>query len=347
MHLKCSRTHIFCNACIFVHQPIRFEHFHTQLSVHVSLTFYLCLLLSLASALPVNHTRVAMPTTLADLPDAANHAYIDHVLDDGSSHKLIILVTVNTGYLDFFRNWLHYYRKLGLGMYLVIAEDKAAFQTLYDDPDMNLKGRVLYAGDDERVRGVGKEASLESAFNFRTAGFSAIVNRRPTYLQIILQLGYDVLYTDVDTIWLQDPLPFLSNATIQLYTQADPSNEHEAQEGMACSGFVLMRCTRFVIDFVTQWRLALEDSGDFARVVTNQQTFDSLIQDILLGTNILVENLRFLEFDLFPNGALFFDKEWREKQARRPVIIHNNWIIGHDEKVVRFRELGLWHADKV
>ena len=167
----------------------------------------MAMLLALATALPVNHTRVAMPTTLADLPDAAAHAHISRVLDDGSSHKLIILVTVNTGYLDFFRNWLHYYRRLGLGMYLVIAEDRAAFQTLYDDPDMNLKGRVLYAGDDERVRDIGNISDPETAFNFRTAGFSATVNRRPVYMQSILHLGYDVLYSDVDTIWLQDPLP--------------------------------------------------------------------------------------------------------------------------------------------
>ena len=297
----------------------------------------MAMLLALATALPVNHTRVAMPTTLADLPDAAAHAHISRVLDDGSSHKLIILVTVNTGYLDFFRNWLHYYRKLGLGMYLVIAEDRAAFQTLYDDPDMNLKGRVLYAGDDERVRDIGNISDPETAYSFGMSEFNVLVQRRPTYFSLLLNLGYDVLYSDVDTIWLQDPLPYMTNHTFTIHVQSDSASEREKPSSMACTGFIMLTSTPQVRELVFLWNKVLSVRRG---TITNQLTFSSL-----LTVTISQGKLKafFLPYTLFPNGALYFDKQWRERLQAAPVLVHNNWIMGHDEKRERFQELGLWH----
>jgi len=35
---------------------------------------------------------------------------------------------------------------------------------------------------------------------------------------------------------------------------------------------------------------------------------------------------------------------WKDKPERREgaVIVHNNFVVGHDAKVERFREAGLW-----
>ncbi|MCI04592.1 UDP-D-xylose:L-fucose alpha-13-D-xylosyltransferase MGP4-like, partial [Trifolium medium] len=40
-------------------------------------------------------------------------------------------------------------------------------------------------------------------------GFFNFTARRPSHLLKILELGYSVMYNDVDMVWLADPFPYL------------------------------------------------------------------------------------------------------------------------------------------
>jgi hypothetical protein len=40
----------------------------------------------------------------------------------------------------------------------------------------------------------------------------------------------------------------------------------------------------------------------------------------------------------FPDGLMSFDRKMR----RNVVVVHNNYIIGHENKVQRFMNVGLW-----
>ena len=49
----------------------------------------------------------------------------------------------------------------------------------------------------------------------------------------------------------------------------------------------------------------------------------------------------------FPSGGLYFKNEtWRKETTGQHVIVHNNYIIGIDKKVQRFRAAGLWLVEK-
>ena len=61
-----------------------------------------------------------VPKTFADIEVAARHFHIKRPLGDGeppSTRKTVILLTVSYGFIDFFRNWLYYFRKLAIGNY--------------------------------------------------------------------------------------------------------------------------------------------------------------------------------------------------------------------------------------
>lgn len=48
----------------------------------------------------------------------------------------------------------------------------------------------------------------------------------------------------------------------------------------------------------------------------------------------------------FPSGGLYFTNEtWVKETKGKHAIIHNNYIIGYDEKMKRFRDFGLWLVD--
>ena len=49
------------------------------------------------------------------------------------------------------------------------------------------------------------------ALVFVNQGFFNLTSRRPQYLLEILELGYSVLYNDVDMVWLADPFSYFNN----------------------------------------------------------------------------------------------------------------------------------------
>ena len=74
-----------------------------------------------------------IPTTIANLAEAAELARIDRAMDDGTTRPTVILITINEGYLSFFRNWLLYFMELGYGAkFLVMCEDQSSFGILYN-----------------------------------------------------------------------------------------------------------------------------------------------------------------------------------------------------------------------
>ena len=48
----------------------------------------------------------------------------------------------------------------------------------------------------------------------------------------------------------------------------------------------------------------------------------------------------------FPTGGLYFkNKTWVKETKGKQVIIHNNYILGAEKKIKRFRDYGLWLVD--
>ena len=70
-------------------------------------------------------------------------------------------------------------------MYLVIAEDQAAFDTLYNDHALNLKGRIINALSDSVLNNnTIKQQRNDEGFNFQTPDFAKLVGRRPAYIEV-------------------------------------------------------------------------------------------------------------------------------------------------------------------
>ncbi|KAF2582256.1 hypothetical protein F2Q68_00002506 [Brassica cretica] len=112
-------------------------------------------------------------------------------------------------------------------------------------------------------------------------GFFNFTARRPQHLLQIVELGYSVMYNDVDMVWLQDPFKYLEG-------------RHDA----------------YFMDDMTAVDLYL------------------------------------LPQAAFPTGGLYFkNKTWVKDTKGKHVIIHNNYIVGFEKKIKRFRDYGLWLVD--
>ena len=225
------------------------------------------------------------------------------------NNRWIVLMTVNYGFFDMFQNWLWYFQSHHLNIPVVVmAEDDKIFHTLTS----------VYRDNLTIVR--SNKNNTESAANFRSASYNKLVSERPSHILRYLEMGNDVLYCDTDSVWLQDPFPYLVG-DFDIWAQMDMTS--------FCTGFLAIKSNTRTKQLIKDWKLYMSGRSD----ISNQPRFNAMNKSML--------RIQKLDTTLFPSGLLYFDK-FSDKQRSNSVVVHNNYIIGHDVKVQRFKKFGLW-----
>jgi Nucleotide-diphospho-sugar transferase/Polysaccharide biosynthesis len=234
----------------------------------------------------------------------------------------VILLSVNDGYYDFFLNWLIHYNKLDIAIIVVvIAED--------DSVEEKLKTYVLPVSPNVRVERSRLALDL-SAFTFNTENYKQLVSERATHILQKLEEGIHVIYTDVDTVWRLSPLPYLSAAgEVDAIMQVERTSK-DGHRPYYCTGFMALVSNERTIQLMSDWQKALKDSPQ-----QNQPIFHKI-----LHTKSAVKHQP-LPIANFPNGLMYFT-EFNDDQREKVVVVHNNFIRGHDRKKERFEQTGLW-----
>jgi len=83
--------------------------------------------------------------------------------------------------------------------------------------------------------------------------------------------------------------------------------------------------------------------------LTNQVALDTVLKD-MLNRNKRAILIHTLDNDAFPCGNIYFEKGMvvypdDVAKCKDCVIVHNNWIVGKDAKIYRFKEIGMWQVD--
>jgi len=86
---------------------------------------------------------------------------------------------------------------------------------------------------------------------------------------------------------------------------------------------------------IEHWR----DGAIRANATTHdQQVFNKIIQAYITSKKLYI---RRLDNKKFPDGNKYFNR-YNETERKDAVVVHNNYIIGHDKKLTRFQKHGLW-----
>ncbi|KAL4229870.1 hypothetical protein ACF0H5_010261 [Mactra antiquata] len=222
-----------------------------------------------------------------------------------------VLLAVNDAFFDFFSNWFFYYTKLKLNLPIVImAEDEKVYTKL---KSVCSYCQILRSG-----------LNLHEAFNYNSANFIKLMSQRPSNILRLLRDGKNVLHVDVDSVWLHNPLPHLDMSVDVTYQLDGPNN--------VCMGFIAIKSNNRTIELVEQWRKRMSQKPK----QNDQETFNSVLQNN--KGSIRHQGLDAMQF---PNGRQYF-VDFNRTQRSRVVIVHNNYIIGHDTKKERFQKFGLW-----
>nr|CAD1833473.1 unnamed protein product [Ananas comosus var. bracteatus] len=194
----------------------------------------------------------------------------------------------------------------------------------------------------------------QSAHKFGSQGFFNFTSRRPRHLLQILELGYSVMYNDVDMVWLADPFRYLEGNHDVYFTDdmaaVKPLNHpHDlpppGKKGRTyiCSCMIFLRPTEGAKKVMNKWIEELREQPWSKKTKSNDQPAFNWA----LNKTASQVDLYLLPQAAFPSGGLYFKNEtWVKETKGMHVIIHNNYITGFEKKIKRFRDFGLWFVDK-
>ena len=186
----------------------------------------------------------------------------------------------------------------------------------------------------------------------QSAGFSEIAVLKPVAVAVALRASVKVVWwVDTDVVLLRD-LPS-SRAAFAIQAGGLHARDYAINEDQfhteQCTG--VFRVTKEAEPILVQSALELATIRDKhpERTWAGDQAATNLVMHerrFREGTNISVEVFDALEV---PGGGLFFEGPLDEDRGplirANPILAHNNFLVGKDKKLERFRAHGMWYAD--
>jgi hypothetical protein len=112
--------------------------------------------------------------------------------------KTVFLTGCNLGFINHLHNFKCFMDRLGI-QFLVLAMDPFVHEYLVNNTNMN---SYLVGG------GVVGEVGTDNA-DFRSHQFNLITQKKKEAVHDVMELGFDVVFSDTDVAVLRDPMPSL------------------------------------------------------------------------------------------------------------------------------------------
>lgn len=117
--------------------------------------------------------------------------------------KTVLITGCNHGFVNHLHNFKCFADRLGM-KFLVMAMDRHAHE--YITKNTSMESYLMVGGAVGEVGGTATE--------FRSKQFNLITAKKKEAVHDILELGYDVLFSDTDVAILRDPIPYMVRANV-------------------------------------------------------------------------------------------------------------------------------------
>ncbi|CAH1784470.1 unnamed protein product [Owenia fusiformis] len=292
-----------------------------------------------------NHKSTSHSYTSTDAVVTAKKTYehrlnkLVSILSKAACENNIILTIVDRAYLPMFWNlWKSLHNVKLTQCFLPISLDIFTFEAL---TNKNITTYFEVGYDSKSNVNISKFGTVE--FNRKT-------NQKITYLLQVLKLGYNVLFTDGDVVFLRDPFETLncvypdcdlavqSNGMRLPWQLLKESGLHRnTKTDEINSGFMYLRASKPTISLFTKVR-SLSIKGNFSR--NDQDYLNIVAQPILCKTTKSDLKIKILDKQKYVPGLVL---KQMQKVAPEVVIIHNNFLMEHTDKIAGFKKFGLWY----
>lgn len=230
-----------------------------------------------------------------------------------------VLVIVVDQFYEYFLNWLAHYKKLILNHLdvIVVAGDESSMKKLLVEP--RLPAHFQVDATSVITEGVG---SIPSSYgrSIETAQVHSISKR--------LQSGQNIIYTDVRTVWLSDPIPLIESLQDSDIIAGADGTTPQVESPRYTARFLVIRTNERSKSFMKEWKAALQSSK------WNEATFNSLMNRGLIHAK------PFPPYE-FQNGSDFCSPQ-PEHPPEKAVIVHSIDKSPHLKQNLRFHNKTLW-----
>ena len=246
--------------------------------------------------------------TASEVASSANaHAHtqaldgtLDRALRSAGADRFLMLTFGNAKVLDHLLNFCHHARRAGI-VHVVGAVDVDAFTKLASHGEIATYKTPL----------AFERYTLDGGNSHSSSSWKRFAAMRTGEVARVVQLGYDVLHSDTDIIWLRDPTPYLMCAgaaarvggefgsesrfpcaplrSADVAVSSDNMGPSRAVAGRAAyhasgtfnSGILLFRATPDGKRFVKAWHQNVAEparGSRFARLTSDQQVFNNMVR---------------------------------------------------------------------
>ena len=220
------------------------------------------------------------------------------------------LTFLNSGCIDICKNMLISAEKVGINMdnfYIACLDDNA-----YDNLK-HYKNSFLH---------INQPITEYQNWTFnKMSGFRNIVKNKWSIIKKIYQENKNLCWVDTDIVFVKNPLELIQGHDKILFQSESNVKNPKLTLG---SGFMIFNDTK-------ECESLVNECG------SNEIEDDMLIVNkIALGK--YKDHIALLSSDFFPNGHLYYNQGKKE----HAYIVHNNWMVGIEEKTKKFKNEKLW-----
>lgn len=150
--------------------------------------------------------------------------------------------------------------------------------------------------------------------------FSKITSYKFKVIKEIYKKHKNLCYVDTDVIFLNNPTEYLKNKELILFQSDEPGYS-------LCTGFIIFNNTEKCENLLNDTKL-----DDLMETYPDERAIN------LLCDKKYRDCVATLPKEKFPNGYNYFTKNI----SNEPFIVHNNFIVGIENKINRFKQNNLW-----
>ncbi|XP_076434844.1 uncharacterized protein LOC143274802 [Babylonia areolata] len=250
-------------------------------------------------------------------------------------HGVVLFTMINDAFLDFAASWCCN----------TASFDHVHRHVLFLTTDLRTGQRLQSLWPEVTVAVVSSPQFL-GAMAYSRAGYVRLMVERTRFLLRLLESGVQLLLFEVDMVWLRNPLPLV----LARQSEGDIVGTRVSDRSKTCGCFLLLNPTPTTVKFwqeLTRMMDKLYDKiktyqkhAEVSEGENDQEFLSNLARKNFAGVKIV-----HLPAETFPDGKWYTLPE-KQRQKSRPVLIHNNWIIGTEAKRQRAKHFRQWFWDE-
>lgn len=250
--------------------------------------------------------------------------------------NVTILSVTNTGFVDFAQNWLYSLHLLNKTFKIkLLTEDEGAFRILSKVTDS-------FADTKIRLHVRRDKNGTTRALSYSSKAYSDLVTSRSKLILRELMVGQDVLFVDIDAVWLKDPLPLIWSMLNDFDVIVAIGRDRQTP----CPCFLYLKSSLVTLKMVRDWVKRLERLN--ASPVQSKHEHDMAALGVILDKYSTKCKLRLhkLNHNQFPTGDLYFKTPiFYDNHKKEVYVVHGNGLGQHSSKLFFFKLFNVWYAD--